>query len=523
MFWVVWDNLLIQNNFNFDYKVPEWDTGYNHIFRNGEFFDGVCLFPKKIKVSKREADYRFFTNKKEIDIQASFSKPYQRFKISNYDQYLDALKTSETDMFWCVWPEIEILDNSIFKTVFSFHNTYDRQENHVWKNLCNENSSFISGLTLFSKFKPVSKREVNYKMLINRKEYDLAVSRYRYPKYFINTYEEYLEIHQKEHQPLFWCIWPEIEILDQTIFDLYYDPLDGTFNYDREENHVFQNQDISEIKYNGLMLMSTLKSPVSKKEIDFRYIINKKEHQTLTSKLKLYDVVFISYNEANADQNYQSLLNICPRAKRVHGVKGIHNAHIEAAKLVSTPMFWVVDADAIIEKDFNFNLLLPHYDRDVVHVWQSQNPINDLVYGYGGVKLLPTKLTLNMDVNNPDMTTSISSKFKAVDAISNITVFNTDPFTTWRSAFRECVKLSSRTIAGQIDKETIDRLNTWCTKGKEKLYGEFAILGALAGRQYGHKNAGNKPALMRINNYAWLQAEFNRQTQTLQPLEIFQQ
>jgi hypothetical protein len=523
MFWIVWDNLVLADDFKFDYKVPLWDLEYNHVFRNGEFFDGVCLFPKNIKVSKRESDYRFFTNKKEVDVLASTPKPYQKFKISNYEQYLEAIDVSETDMFWAIWPGIEILNESVFDLTFSFHNTYDRQENHVWKNLCNDTDSYISGLTLFSKAKTVSKREVNYKMLINRKEYDIVASRFRYPRYVINSYEEYLKIHKTETQPLFWCIWPEVEILDYSLFDLYFDPLDGTFNYDREENHVFQNQDISEIKYNGLMLLSTLKPAVSKKEIDFRYIINKKEHQVLASKLRLYDVVFISYNEPNADENYQTLLNRCPRAKRVHGVKGIHNAHIEAAKLSSTPMFWVVDGDAVLEENFNFDLLLPHYDRDTVHVWQSRNPVNDLIYGYGGVKLLPTNLTLAMDVSSPDMTTSISSKFKAVQQVSNLTVFNTDPFTTWRSAFRECVKLSSKVIAGQINAETQERLDTWCTTGKDNQYGEFSIAGALAGRAYGHKNAGNKPALLRINNYAWLQAEFNRWTQSLQPLETLQQ
>ena len=313
---------------------------------------------------------------------------------------------------------------------------------------------------------------------------------------------------------MFWCIWPEVEVTDDSIFDLYFDPLDGTYNYDREENHVFQNQDITELKYNGIMLLTTLKNPVSKKEIEFRYIINKKEHPQIVSKLKLYDVVFISYNEPNADENYKLLLEKCPRAKRVHGIKGIHNAHIAAAKISTTPMFWVVDGDAVLEDGFDFNLLLPQYDRDIVHVWQSRNPVNDLVYGYGGVKLLPTKLTLDMDVTSPDMTTSISSKFRALECVSNLTVFNTDPFTTWRSAFRECVKLSSKTITGQEDVETQERLDSWCTKGKDKLYGEYAIRGALAGREYGHRNAGNKPALSRINNYGWLEAEFNRLQQT---------
>lgn len=510
MFWVVWDNLAVTDSFNFDYAVDTWDLEYNHVFKNGDFYDGICLFPKAIKVGKREADYRFFTNKKEIDILASTPKPYNKFTINTYEEYLAAIESSTTDMFWAIPPSVEVLDDSIFNLTFSFHNTYDRQENHVWKNSCNGEESYISGLTLFSKQKPVSKKEVNHKFLINKKEYDSVATCFRYPRYYIDTYEEYYKICQTETQPLFWCVWPEIEVLDESIFDLYFNPLDGTYDYDRSENHVFQNQDISEIKYNGLMLLSTQR-PVSKKEINFRYIINKKEHEVLSSRLKPYDMIFISYNEPNAEKNYLSLKSRFPRLKRVHGVKGIHNAHKEAAKLSTTPMFWVIDGDAEIVDDFDFSLLLPHYDRDIVHVWQSKNPINDLVYGYGGVKLLPTNLTLDMDITSTDMTTSISKRFRAMPTVSNITVFNTDPFTTWRSAFRECVKLASKAIDGQIDAETTERLDTWCTKGFDAVYGKFAITGALAGRLYGQENAGNKPALSRINNYTWLEMEFTRQ------------
>ena len=511
MFWVVWDNLIIDDKFNFDYTVPEWDMKYNHIFRNGDFFDGICLFPKSLNVSVREAAYRFFTNKKEVDITASTPKPYDRYYINTYEQYLEALENSSTDMFWAIWPNIEILNDNIFNMTFSIHDTYNRQENHVWKNLCNDVESYINGLTLFSKAKPVSKKEANYKMLINRKEYSTVESRFRYPRHYINSYDEYLKIHATETAPLFWVIWPEIEVTDPSIFDLYYDPLDGTYNYDRGENHVFQNQDINEIKYNGLMLLTTQKPPVSKKEVDFRYIINKKEHEVKTSALRPYDIVFISYNEPNAEDNWNLLKTRFPRAIRVHGVKGIHNAHIAAAKLATTPMFWVVDGDAIVADNFDFSLLLPQYDRDIVHVWKSQNPVNGLVYGNGGVKLLPRMLTINVDVNSPDMTTSISPRFRAVDKISNINNFNTDPFTTWRSAFRECAKLASKTIDGQVDTETEQRLDVWCTIANGE-YSKYAISGALAGRQYGQENAGDKPALSRINNYGWLEIQFRKST-----------
>ena len=145
-----------------------------------------------------------------------------------------------------------------------------------------------------------------------------------------------------------------------------------------------------------------------------------------------------------------------------------------------------------------------------MHVWRSRNPVNDLEYGYGGVKLLPKQLTINMDTSTPDMTTAISNKFKVVSEVSNITKFNTDPFSTWRSAFRECVKLSSKVIDRQESEETIERLDIWCTVGKDREYGEYAIDGANAGRLYGTENKDNPEALKKINDFNWLKKEFDK-------------
>jgi hypothetical protein len=224
---------------------------------------------------------------------------------------------------------------------------------------------------------------------------------------------------------------------------------------------------------------------------------------------KPYDVVFISYQEPNADDNYQRLLKKAPNAKRVHGVKGIHQAHIAAAKLCETDMFYVVDGDAIIVDEFDFDYQVPRWDRDMVHVWRSKNPINDLVYGYGGVKLFPRELTLNMDTSKTDMTTSISSKFFPVQEVSNITKFNTGEFETWKSAFRECVKLASKSIDRQKDQETFKRLTIWTTEGADMPYGAYAIDGAKMGMEFGVKNKGNTSKLKLINDFEWLKETFN--------------
>jgi len=225
----------------------------------------------------------------------------------------------------------------------------------------------------------------------------------------------------------------------------------------------------------------------------------------------MYDIVFISYKEPNAEENFSDLYKrfntvtmFGDRVKRVKDVKGIHNAHVEAAKMVSTSYFFIVDGDAKIMPDFKFDYTTD--DEDFVHVYRSVNPINDLVYGYGGVKLFPTNQTRNMDTSTTDMTTSITKNFKIINEIANITAFNTDPFNTWKSAFRECAKLSSKTIRRQKDDETNARLKTWTTVGHDRPFGEYALAGATAGMEFGLSGGSD---LRLINDFDWLKEKFN--------------
>jgi hypothetical protein len=225
-----------------------------------------------------------------------------------------------------------------------------------------------------------------------------------------------------------------------------------------------------------------------------------------------YDIVMITYNELNGTENYNRLKDRFTNVKRIHKVKGIHQAHIAAAEICETDMMWVVDGDAEIVEDFCFDYIVPDNEKQFVHVWRSRNPINDLEYGYGGVKLLPTNMTRNMDLSKPDMTTSISRHFKKMDKVSNYTRFNTDEFTTWRSAFRECCKLASSVIDRQKQQETDERLERWCSDyGKDRLFGEYAIKGANQGKEYGIENTGDYNALSKINDFDWLLSVFNNE------------
>ena len=225
---------------------------------------------------------------------------------------------------------------------------------------------------------------------------------------------------------------------------------------------------------------------------------------------KDFDVVFISYNEPNAEANWYRVLELCPTAKRVKNVKGIFEAHKRAAEIATTDMFYVVDGDAELVDNWQFDYKPTVFDLDCVHLWTSINPINDLEYGWGGIKLFPRRLLLDAETWKVDLTTGLG-KLKYINKVSNVTSFNSDDFGTWRSAFRECAKLSSSLYQGTTThSETEERLRVWTTVGKDRRYGEYALHGAALGKQYGLDNFNNLDALKLINNYEWMKNEFDK-------------
>lgn len=306
------------------------------------------------------------------------------------------------------------------------------------------------------------------------------------------------QVQKKAFTRFFWAVWDYLDVADDFKFD-YTIP-----KWDQQYIHVFQNG-----QYHDGICILPKSAKILQREWDYRFFTCKKEIPIIASQSTDWDIVFISYNEEFADRNYQRLCQQVNRPiKRIHGIKGIHQAHIEAAKISNTEMFYVVDADADVMDDFLFDYKIPYFDfnaKNSVYVWKSKNPLNQLVYGYGGVKLLPKTLTINMDLSKLDMTTGISKQFRPMDKISNVTAFNTDPFNSWKSAFRECCKLASRIIDRQDDGETQFRLDVWCNETSDPV----ALNGAQAGRAYGSQNKTNLAALEKINDFDWLEEKFH--------------
>lgn len=285
----------------------------------------------------------------------------------------------------------------------------------------------------------------------------------------------------------------------------------------------------------------------------------------------MLDVFFISMGEANAEDNWKKLIALRPDAKRVSNVKGIYEVHKTCAKLSATDNFWVVDADAWVLNDFDFGWTpdpeVQHWnvaERDCVLIWRSRNPINDLEYGYGGVKMFPKRPFLDDRAWHIDLSTTIGSVTVIKDQLSCETRFNATPESAWIGGFRECAKLASLTgVCGRIQRknqemmqeleelekhialqdwsseqrtayrkgkkaiiidrykyetniynyfgdidESLDRLSVWTRMGWNRFNGKYAVLGAQAGANFGLKHANNIDQIKKINDWQWLSQEF---------------
>jgi hypothetical protein len=211
-------------------------------------------------------------------------------------------------------------------------------------------------------------------------------------------------------------------------------------------------------------------------------------------KIVEFDVVFLSYDEPNADLHYADLCNKVPWAKRVHGVKGSDAAHKEAAKLSETDWVITVDADNIVNPNF-FNLDIVEDSKIEVYSWSAKNRINGLLYGNGGLKMWKKDFILNMKSHEASESARAQVDFCWEEGYQQFkecyseTVITGSPFQAWRAGFREGVKMTLQDgvrVPPQEIKNTVwwhnlHRLRMWSTVGMHEENGKYAILGARMG------------------------------------------
>ena len=220
------------------------------------------------------------------------------------------------------------------------------------------------------------------------------------------------------------------------------------------------------------------------------------------------DIVFISYDELQADERYAELVERFPNSKRIHGIEGMENALREAAKISSTDYFYVVFAKTKLYEGWDFSFK-PDYWRDPRnYIFYAINQSNNLVYGEMGIILYNKNFLLNIkSTDDIGLDLTMSFPIQVVPIVSAYGEFATDPYRAWRTAFRETCKLAYFNNTSYCV-ETEYRINIW----RSKAHGKFAnevLLGANDGYDYFVKNKNNYDELKKTFSWDWLRKYYN--------------
>ena len=499
-FWVVDADVDISEDFKFDYIPDEWDTGKTHVWqlanpKTGLNYDyaGVRLCHVKPKGGRD----------KYVKKIASYQKEFQTVRLDASGNILEQLNNfeSQTKMFWVIDPWVELhpeFDFGIYPT------QWDQDCVHVFKD---DKGAYRNVRLVPQGYEFKSLEQLADNSYPKLKEHNIIASvTPQWPVLTMNTPDKSIlsNFAHSLDTPWFYTIDSDVDVLDEISG---YEP---SIN-DHGRVHTWQRINPHNKKihsYGGVRLWPTHRvDEFTSDQIKLNKIPRLRYVKEPLSAYKPYPIVLLSYHEERAQTAFDALSQRSDNVLWVKDIKGIFEAHQEAAKLCqNSTMFWVVDADAELAEDFDFSYIPDVYDQETVHVWASLNPVTGSKYGYGGVKLFNTQQVSEATSWGLDFTTGLSKRFKFMTEVSCTTRFNTTAYDTWRSAFREVVKLTIST-----DPDAKYRIEEWLHPISDSDYSHDAKRGAQEAVAFAKQNNNNQTELDRINDYDWLKKKFQEQ------------
>ena len=221
------------------------------------------------------------------------------------------------------------------------------------------------------------------------------------------------------------------------------------------------------------------------------------------------DIVFISNGEPDEEKWYEHTCYASNSdVKWVRGIDGRVAAYQEAARRSETPWFFAVFAKLeVLGGSFDW-MWMPDYFQEPKHyIFNARNPVNGLEYGHMGMIAYNKNLVLAN--NTPGIDFTLTQPHESVPILSGIAYYNQDAWTTWRTAFREVVKLK-HSMATEPTVETEYRLRVWCDENSLKFveFAEWSIRGARDAVRYYNEVAGDYEQLKLSFEWAWLRERF---------------
>jgi len=221
------------------------------------------------------------------------------------------------------------------------------------------------------------------------------------------------------------------------------------------------------------------------------------------------DIVYISNGEPDEERWYNHL---CYQSNTtdiewVRGVNGRVAAYQEAARRSRTPWFFAVFAKLeVAGGEFPWFDWQPDFWQGPKHyIFNARNPLNGLEYGHQGVVAYCKSLVLSN--NNPGIDFTLSQPHESVPILSGTAHFNQNAWMTWRTAFREVIKLKHFN-ATEPTLETEHRLTVWLNKA-EGAFAADCLAGARDAVEYYDSVGGDYEKLKLSFEWKWLQEYYD--------------
>lgn len=230
---------------------------------------------------------------------------------------------------------------------------------------------------------------------------------------------------------------------------------------------------------------------------DYPYL--KKHHDRKAS--QPLDIVFISNGEHGAEYHWEVLNQTVPaqqnRIHRVDRINGRVACYQAAARASETDWFFAVFAKLQVNTDFDWLWQPDRWQRPKHYIFHALNPVNNLVYGHQAMIAYHRDLVLENTGKGLDFT--LDQSHEVVPMISGTSYYDNDPWTCWRTAFREALKLKH----SLPDVENEYRLEQWLTVGQGP-NGHWSMTGARDAMDYYGSVNGDFSQLKKSYEWAWL-------------------
>lgn len=526
-FWVI-SSLNVYTDFDFSWQPESWQRHMTHVFgsqwnkwsdtfliskwevdRNAKWAHGIEEFPNLNFVQDQKAHasddanniyYVEWGNTESIAQFENLKAKYPNIKTTRFvDNYLDTFKrvmsTATTEHVWII---NSVCDYSKFD--FSWQpEAWQADMIHVFPSgFERRGDTFYINVEMFKK-QMVDLELLDWFNVINYCD-EQKVNRWPAPHHYYTGDDLVTEVknYQFEFPYAVFSTYPEIQTAPEMC--------------------LWSKKDRIAERYTASGCVSVIprdiKSEIRTQIYDYPYVNTQNLDYMSEESL---DIVYISNGEPDADKWYSHLRHVLNketsgfptlihdnRIVRVSNVNGRAEAYRAAAEASRTPWFFAVFAKLEVNSDFDWAWQPDYWQEPKHYIFHALNPVNGLEYGHQAMIAYNKRLVLETTDSGLDFT--LSKAHEVVPVLSGTAHFNQDSWMTWRTAFREVLKLkqfeeTSNTMEGRY------RLKTWLTKA-EGNHADWCLRGAADAVEYYESVNGDPRELQRSFEWAWLRDYF---------------